>query len=109
MQDFELKKLKIFKYLGSILSENGDLDDKEEKRIQAGWMKCKTLSGVLCDKRLSERTKGKVFKVAVRPAMPYSAERAIKKTQQMRMNVAEIKMLRFAYGHTRLDKIEKKR
>jgi hypothetical protein len=51
-----------FKYLGSTLSGNVDLDDEVEKRIRAGWMKCKTLSGVLCVKRLAERIKGKVFK-----------------------------------------------
>jgi hypothetical protein len=56
------------------VSVNGDLDDEVEKSIQAGWMKWKTLSGVLCDKRLSERIKGKVFKVAIRPAITYSAE-----------------------------------
>jgi hypothetical protein len=37
-------------------------------------MKWKSLSGVLCDKRISTKLKGKVFKVAVRPAMTYSAE-----------------------------------
>jgi hypothetical protein len=45
-----------------------------EKRIRAGWMKWKTLSGVLCDKSLLERIKRKVFEVAIRPAMTYSAE-----------------------------------
>jgi hypothetical protein len=80
-----------------------------EKRIKAGWMKWKTLFGVLCDQRLSERIKVKVFKVAIRPAMTYSAETwAIKKTREMRINVSEMKMLRFACGHTRLDKIENK-
>jgi hypothetical protein len=41
-----------FIYLGSILSRHGDLDDEVEKRIQAEWMKWKTLSGVQCEKRL---------------------------------------------------------
>jgi hypothetical protein len=45
-----------------------------EKRIQAGWIIWKSLSGVLCAKRISTKVKGKVFKVAVRPAMTYSAE-----------------------------------
>jgi hypothetical protein len=45
MQDYELKKVKNFKYLGSTLSGNGYLDDEVEKRIQAGWMKWMTLSG----------------------------------------------------------------
>jgi hypothetical protein len=60
---------------------------------------------VLCDKRISTKVKGKIFKV-VRPAMTYSAETwAIKKTQEMKMNVAEMKI---ACGHTRMDKIENK-
>ena len=47
--------------------------------------------------------KGKVFKAAIRPAMTYSAETwGIK---EKRMNVAEMKMLRWACGHTRLDHI----
>jgi GTP-binding protein EngB required for normal cell division len=59
--------------------------------------------------RDSERIKGKVFKVAIKPAMTFSAGTwAIKKTQEMRINVAEMKMLRFACVHTRLDKIENK-
>jgi hypothetical protein len=67
------------------------------------------LSRELCDRRISERIKGNVFKVAIKPAMTYSAETwAIKKTQEMRINVAEMKMLRFACGHTRLYKIENK-
>jgi hypothetical protein len=41
--------------------------------------------------------------------MTYSAETwAIKKTQEMKMNVAEMKMLSFACGHTRMDMIENK-
>jgi hypothetical protein len=39
MLDYQLKKVKNFKYLGSTLSGNGDLDDEVEKRIQAGWIK----------------------------------------------------------------------
>jgi hypothetical protein len=37
MHDYELKNVKNFKYIGSTLSGNGDLDDEVEKRIQTGW------------------------------------------------------------------------
>lgn len=107
MQDHVLKKVTSFKYLGSTMSQDGEIDEEVEKRIQAGWRNWKRLSGVLCDKRLSARRKGKVFKVAVRPAMTYGAETwSIKKTQEKKLNVAEMKMLRWACGHTRLDRIE---
>ena len=107
MPNCVLKKVTNFKYLGSTLSSDGKLDQEVEKRIQAGWRNWKRLSGVLCDKRISARQKGKVHKMAVRPAMIYGAETwSIKKTQEKKLNVAEMKMLRWACGHTRLDRIE---
>ena len=71
MQDYQLKKVNSFKYLGTTLSENGEFEDEVEKRIQSGWRNWKKLSGVLCDRRLSAGKKGKIFKAAVRPAMTY--------------------------------------
>ena len=52
-------------------------------------------SGVLCDKRVPARVKGKVYKVAVRPAMLYGLETvSLTKRQEAEMEVAELKMLR---------------
>ena len=84
----------------------GELDEEIEKRIQAGWRNWRRMSGVLCDKRLSARRKGKVFKVVVRPVMTFRAETwNIKKSQEKKMDVAEIKMLRWACGHNLIDKV----
>ena len=44
------------------------------KRIQAGWMNWKKVSGVLRDRKLSARVKGKMYKSVVRPAMLYGME-----------------------------------
>ena len=86
---------------------NGELEDEVEKRIQAGWRNWKRLSGVLSDKRLSANKKWKVFKAAVRSAMTCGSETwGIKKTHEKRMDVTEMKMLRWACGHTRLHHIE---
>ena len=38
------------------------------RRIQAGWMSCKKVFEVLCDRKLSAGVKGKVYKSVVRPA-----------------------------------------
>ena len=62
-------------------------------------------SGVICDRRVPARVKGKVYKVAVRPAMLYGLETvALTKRQEAEMEVAELKMLRFSLGVTRMDK-----
>ena len=67
----KLKRAKNFKYLGSTVSGDGRCEEEVRRRIQAGWMSWKKVSGVLCDKKLSARVKGKMYKSVVRPAMLY--------------------------------------
>ena len=78
----------------------------EVKRVQAGWNGWRKVSGVICDKMLPARVKGKVYSSVVRPAMVYGLETvAVTKKQVKEMEVAEMKMLRFAMGVMRKDKI----
>ena len=64
------------------------------------------MPGVICDRRVPARVKGQVYKVAVRPAMLYGLETvALTKRQEAEMEVAELKMLRFSLGVTRMDNI----
>ena len=50
--------------------------------------------------------KGKVYKTVVRPAMLYGLEAvALTKRQEVELEVAELKMLRFSLGVTRMDRI----
>ena len=48
----------------------------------------------------------KVYKTDVRPAMMYGAETwAVKKAQEKKLDVAEMRMLRWMSGVTKLDRI----
>ena len=67
----------------------------------------KRLSVVFCNRRISARRKGKVFKVAVRPAMTNRAETWNIKVEEKKLDVAKMKMLRWACGHIRTDKLKK--
>ncbi len=79
-------------------------------RIQSGWKNWKRISGILCDRRISLRVKGKVYKTVVRPAMMYGAETwAVKKAQEKKLGVAEMRMLRWMSGFTKLDRIRNER
>ena len=73
LQADNLERLNTFKYLGSTLADNGDLD-AEMTHIQSGWKNWKSVSGILCDPRISLRVKGKVYKTVVRPPIMYGAE-----------------------------------
>jgi hypothetical protein len=43
-------------------------------KFSAGWLKWRQPSGVLCDKRVPQKLKGKFYRTAIRPTMLYSAE-----------------------------------
>ena len=47
-----IPKVAKFKYLRSIIHQNGDIDEDISQRIRVGWQKWKSASGVLCDKRV---------------------------------------------------------
>ncbi|KAM1321398.1 hypothetical protein PS2_014084 [Malus domestica] len=72
--DQEIPKSNRFCYLGSILQKNGELDGDLNHRIQAEWMKWKSVSGVLCDRRRPLKLKGKFYRTAIRSAMLYGTE-----------------------------------
>ncbi|KAE8700250.1 hypothetical protein F3Y22_tig00110557pilonHSYRG00102 [Hibiscus syriacus] len=70
-----------FKYLESMIHKDGGVDDDVTHRIKAGWLK-----------------------MTIRPALLYGSECwAIKKDHVRRMEAAEMRMLRWAYGRTLWD------
>ena len=106
MEDTKVPRVKEFKYLGSTVQESDGCEREVKKRVLAGWNEWRRVSGVICDKRLPARVKGKVYSSVVRPAMLYGLGTvAVTKKQVVEMKVAEMKMLRFAMGVTRKDKI----
>ena len=106
LQGEKVKRAKNFKYLGSTVSNDGRCEEEVRRRIQAGWMSWRKASGVLCDRKLSAKVKGKMYKSVVRPTILYVMEiAAVMKRQMGKMEVAELKMVRWALGVTRKDKI----
>jgi hypothetical protein len=95
-----------FRYLGSMLQKDGDIDEDVGHRIKAGWMKWRQASGVLCDKRVPQKLKGRFYRTAIRPAMLYGAECwPTKRRHIQQLSVAEMRMLRWICGHTRKDRV----
>ena len=103
----ELAKVDEFRYLGSMMQENRKCEREVKKWIQVGWSKWRKVSGIICDRKLSTRVKGKVYNTAIRSAMLYGMETVVlMRRQEIELEVAELRMLRFAMGVMRLDKIK---
>ena len=106
LQGEKVKRAKNFKYLGSTVSSDGRCKEEVRRRIQAGYMSWKKVSGVLCNRKSSARVDGKMCKNVVGPAMLYGIEPvAVTERRVEKMEVAKLKMVRMALEVTRMDKI----
>ena len=109
LQGEEVKRAKHFKYLVSTISSDGRCEEEVRRRIQAGWMSWRKVSEILCDRKLSAKVKGKMYKSVVRPTVLYETEmEAVTERQVGKMEVAELKMVRWTLEMTRKDKIRNK-
>ena len=73
----------------------GELDAEVTHRVCSGWKNRKRVSGVFCDRRMNVKINGKVYRTVVRSALMYGAETwALKKAQENKLEVAEMRMLR---------------
>jgi hypothetical protein len=95
-----------FRYLGSMLQKDGDIDKDVSHRIKVGWLKWCQAFGVLCDPRVSLKLKGKFYRTAIRPAMLYGTECwPTKRRHVQQLSVAEMCMVRWICGYTRRDRV----
>ncbi|XP_026378311.1 uncharacterized protein LOC113272727 [Papaver somniferum] len=85
-----------FRYLGSILQSNEDI----LHRTQSGLGKWCLDSGILCDRKVPLKLKGKFYKSTIRPSMLYGAECwAINSRDTLRLKSTEMRMLRWAWTY----------
>ena len=60
------------------------------------------MSGVLCDRKMNMKIKGKVYRTVARTALVYEADTwPLKKAQENKLEVAEVRMLRWMCGVTK--------
>jgi hypothetical protein len=96
----------IFWYLGSMLQSDGEIDEDVSHKIRIIWVKWRQASGILCDKKVSNKLKGKFYRTTIRPVMMYDAECWAIKGQHIQMtSISEMRMLHWICGHTRKDRI----
>ncbi|XP_055384165.1 uncharacterized protein LOC129613880 [Condylostylus longicornis] len=81
-----------FKYLESVITAGGKIDQDVKHRVNGGWMKWRTLTRVLCQKRMPPKLKGKLYKTVVRPALMYCTKCwAAQKQHIQKLHVAEMR------------------
>lgn len=67
-------KVAKFNFLGSIVQDNGEIDDDIGNRIRVSWKKMEVISQVLCNKKIPIKLKGKVYLMVVGLTLLYGFE-----------------------------------
>ncbi|VDP08154.1 unnamed protein product [Heligmosomoides polygyrus] len=74
----ELAGTSVFKYLGPATASDGSLIVEVivevNSRVSAAWSKWCSLTGVLCDRKILEHLKSKIYRAVVQPVAMYGAE-----------------------------------
>ena len=103
----ELKQTTSFKYLGSVISEEGGCEQEVRQRIKAGWAKWRQVSGVILDKKVPMKLRTKVYKTVIRPVLLYGSETwAMRRKEEGALERTEMRMLRWILGISLLERIE---
>ena len=90
-----IQQVNKFMYLGSIIQKDCAVDNSVNNRIQAGWVKWRMATRIICDRQFEDKIKGKFYRTAIRSAMLYGRECwALKKKHEQKLEVAEMRMLR---------------
>lgn len=76
-----------------------------KERAQANWNRWRKVTAVMCDKGESARMKVKVSETVVGAAMCGLQTASVRKTQEAELEVAEMKMLSFSFGLTRVGRL----
>ncbi|VDP21694.1 unnamed protein product [Heligmosomoides polygyrus] len=75
VNDIKFPRTSVFNYMGSAIASDGKLMVEVNSRVSAAWSKWRSFTSVLCDSKMSERMKSKIYRAVVRPVAMYGAER----------------------------------
>lgn len=91
------------KYLGSFFQSDEEIDSYVAHHIQVGWSRWRAAIGVLSDHIFPTNIK-RFYTVTVRHAMLYGIDyQAIKKSHACKLEVAEMRILKWMCRHTWLE------
>ncbi|KAI5754231.1 hypothetical protein M8J77_006965 [Diaphorina citri] len=106
MDGVNLKKADKFKYLGSTLSKNGELDIEITQRIESGGKFYQVVRDLIWNKKVPQKCKKVLYNTYYIPILTYGSETwAMRKKDKSRIQAAEMKFLRSIAGKTRRDRI----
>ena len=94
-----MEGVQSFKYLGSTITSDNEIDIEIAERIGSGSRCAYALNKVLTSRRVSRKTKLRIYNIMIRPIVLYGCETwTLTKARIHRLEVFENSILRRIYG-----------
>ena len=101
----EIKQVDCFVYLGGMVTEDGHSATEVRRRTQAGANAWRKVEGVMLDRKISKKLKGKVLRTCATPACLYGLETvALTEQQQQKLQMCENNWVRRITRTKRVDR-----
>ena len=101
-----LEQVDQFKYLGSIIAENGGVEADVINRVKEGSKVLGAVSGVIKNRGLGMDVKRALYEKVIVPTVTYGSELwGMKERERQKLNVFEMRCLRSMCGVTRWDRL----
>ena len=102
-----IQQTREFRYLGSVLAEEGGTEKAVRQRIKAVWQKWKEVSGVVLDRRMPLKLRMKIYTSVLRPVLLYGAETwSLRRKEEEILERTEMRMVRWIAGVSLLERRE---
>ena len=90
-----LNQVQSFKYLGSVVHEEGGSTHAVKARVTAAWSKWNDISRVIGDRRMPKKLKVRLYETVIRPVLTYGGELwTLRKKEESILEATEMGMLR---------------
>lgn len=97
--EFELERVENFKYLGMMIDSRNDRKNEVARRIQLGFKVFYSYGSIMKNKSISRRTKLKIYRTAIKPAVTYASETlTLSSEDEEQLRKFERKVIRKIFG-----------
>ncbi|RZF38840.1 hypothetical protein LSTR_LSTR013781 [Laodelphax striatellus] len=104
LDDYSFERLNSFKYLGSVITDDNNVEADIKAKLAAGNRCYYALSQYLRSKTLSRKIKIEIYNTIIKPVCVYGAETwVLTKKDEDLLNTWERKILRRIYGPVNID------
>lgn len=99
IEDMEFRKTRSFKYLGSTVNTNNNMEEEVMNRIKSAERCLFSVNKLFTSRLLTKTTKLRIYKTIVRPVLMYGAETwTLSKKMERKIITFENKVLRKVFG-----------